>query len=696
MIIYFFSIVGTIVFLSATVTIYFLYSQNRKHIFQNKNLSKDLEFLKAKITEKEIELKNTLEKSTEFSDKLFLSYSQLTDLDSLLRELNSYTDLKLILDALAKYFHEKFLVPHYLLYVYSAKEEKLLFYHSNFPSDLDESKRTELMTRKIPVNNEYVTTYAHAYAWKRKRSFFIQDLDKYNTKGVELENKITANLRSLLIVPLFLRKKYIGSLDLLDYSGNLNLNEHQLNQIKIIGDYVAGSIESGFLLDELKKTNDEIQIERDNIVQNQIKLESLHKFNRRINSYSQLEDITREVFLYLKQIFNVELGFILLTDTKQNQLIPFQTSTDIFNKGLLVSNFLKNFRVPIHPSSGTLYRTFTKQKPLYLHKSSAWTNLSKIDMEIVSSFKLDSFAQIPLVVQGSTIGIICVTRLTSEMDWTKEEFKEISSFGEQVAGAIHNANLRRDLEFEREKTRRFIKNILPGDLAEELIEKGEVVPMEYESVTILFTDFKNFTKSAESLSPEDLIEQLDGCFSQFDDIALRHKFEKLKTIGDAYMAAGGIPQGNFTHPVDACLFAMEIKSFMNQIRNVKQMLGQDFWEIRLGIHTGPVVAGIVGKTKFAYDVWGDTVNTASRMESSGEPGEINLSDVTYDKVKRFFECEYRGKIKSKNKDEMGMYFLKRLKPEFSRDKDGLVPNQFFLDLYKNLEIGAKIIYRQTG
>ncbi len=287
-----------------------------------------------------------------------------------------------------------------------------------------------------------------------KTEFFIQDLDKYNTKGVELENKITANLRSLLIVPLFLRKKYIGSLDLLDYSGNLNLNEHQLNQIKIIGDYVAGSIESGFLLDELKKTNDEIQIERDNIVQNQIKLESLHKFNRRINSYSQLEDITREVFLYLKQIFNVELGFILLTDTKQNQLIPFQTSTDIFNKGLLVSNFLKNFRVPIHPSSGTLYRTFTKQKPLYLHKSSAWTNLSKIDMEIVSSFKLDSFAQIPLVVQGSTIGIICVTRLTSEMDWTKEEFKEISSFGEQVAGAIHNANLRRDLEFEARKNKK--------------------------------------------------------------------------------------------------------------------------------------------------------------------------------------------------------------------------------------------------
>lgn len=301
-----------------------------------------------------------------------------------------------------------------------------------------------------------------------------------------------------------------------------------------------------------------------------------------------------------------------------------------------------------------------------------------------------------MVVQGQTIGIICVTRLTREQEWTIDEFQEIISFCEQVAGAIHNANLRRDLEKEREKTIHFIRNILPGDLADELIEKGEVVPMEYESVSILFTDFKNFTKAAESLSPEDLIEQLDGCFSQFDDIALRHNFEKLKTIGDSYMAAGGIPQGNFTHPVDACLFAMEIKSFMTQIRSFKQMLGQDFWEIRIGIHTGPVVAGVVGKSKFAYDVWGDAVNTASRMESSGDAGEINLSETTYDKVKRFFECEYRGKVKAKNKGEMGMYFLKRLRPEFSRDPEGMVPNQMFLDLYKNLQIGAKIIYRQTG
>ncbi|XDD43300.1 adenylate/guanylate cyclase domain-containing protein [Leptospira sp. WS60.C2] len=673
-----------------------LYKQNEEKQNTITVLKSEVQLLKEDLEKKDKELNTTKTISEEFSNKLVDSYSQLSDLDSLLREINSATDLKEILRILGFYIREKFKVPHYLLYVYKKELDALEFFHSNFPKELSDKVKSEIMGRNIPVGDSYVTKYAHAYVRKRKRSFYIQDFESYNTEGVELENKKSANLKSLLIVPLYLRNKFIGTLDLLDYSGIFELNEQQLNQIKIIADYIAGTIETGYLLDELKSVNTKIQEEKENIESNRFKLENLHKFNRKINSYSEIEDITREVFNYLKLNHRVELGFILLVDPKSNTLVPLMEGAEVFNKGLLVTNFLRSFRPILMPSIGSLYRSYQKQKPVYLKKSTRWKELTEIDTSIVESFKLELFGHIPLVVQGQTIGIICVTRLTKESPWTQDEFQEIISFCEQVAGAIHNANLRRDLEKEREKTLHFIRNILPGDLADELIEKGEVVPMEYESVSILFTDFKNFTKAAESLSPEDLIEQLDGCFSQFDDIAVRHNFEKLKTIGDSYMAAGGIPQGNFTHPVDACLFAMEIKSFMTQIRSFKQMLGQDFWEIRIGIHTGPVVAGVVGKSKFAYDVWGDAVNTASRMESSGDAGEINLSETTYEKVKRFFECEYRGKVKAKNKGEMGMYFLKRLRPEFSRDPEGMVPNQIFLDLYKNLQIGAKIIYRPTG
>ncbi|MCW7473696.1 adenylate/guanylate cyclase domain-containing protein [Leptospira levettii] len=673
-----------------------LYKKNEENQNTVTVLKSKIQLLNEELEQKEKELLLTKTQSEEFSNKLVDSYGQLSDLDGLLREINSATDLKDVLRILGFYIREKFKVPHYLLYVYKIELDALEFFHSNFPEELSESVKLEIMGRTIPVSDSYVTKYAHAYVRKRKRSFYIEDFETYKTEGVELENKKSANLKSLLIVPLYLRNKFIGTLDLLDYSGIFLLNEQQLNQIKIIADYIAGTIETGYLLDELKTVNSKIQEEKENIESNRLKLENLHKFNRKINSYSEIEDITREVFSYLKANHRVELGFILLVDPKSNSLVPLMEGAEVFNKGLLVTNFLRTFRPKLIPSIGSLYRSFQKQKPIYLKKSSRWKELTPIDTSIVESFKLEIFGHVPLVVQGQTIGIVCVTRLTKENPWTQIEFQEIISFCEQVAGAIHNANLRRDLEKEREKTIHFIRNILPGDLADELIERGEVVPMEYESVSILFTDFKNFTKAAESLSPEDLIEQLDGCFSQFDDIAVRHNFEKLKTIGDSYMAAGGIPQGNFTHPVDACLFAMEIKSFMTQIRSFKQMLGQDFWEIRIGIHTGPVVAGVVGKSKFAYDVWGDAVNTASRMESSGDAGEINLSETTYDKVKRFFECEYRGKVKAKNKGEMGMYFLKRLRPEFSRDQEGMVPNQIFLDLYKNLQIGAKIIYRQTG
>ncbi len=672
------------------------FRENNFHKMELIAKNNELIITKQVIAEKESELKQSIEKANDFSDKLYNSYSQLTDLDSLLREINSSKDLKEILEILAKYVKERYNIPHYVLYTFKKMESELEFYASNFPKELSEVSKNEIISRKIPINSETTTKYAHAYSWKRKRSFFIPDLTKYKTIGVEYENQISVNLKSLLIVPLFQRQKFIGTLDLFDYSGNLKLTEQEINQIKIVGDYIAGSIETGFLMDELQFKNEKIQLEKNQIELHREKLEFANRLMRKLNSYNKIDDIVNEVLIYLKSFHRVELAFLLLYDEKQNVLKPFLTNQEVFNKGLLISNFFRNFKVSLNAKEGSLHRTFYKRKPLYIKTSAIRSRLSGYDQKITEEFKLESIAQIPLVVQNNCIGILCLTRLSRNLDWSKSEFIEMCSFAEQVAGAIHNANLMKDLELEREKSIKMLKNILPDELAQELMETGEVVPMEYESATILFTDFKDFTHSAEQMSPEDLISQLDTVFSQFDDIALRHTFEKLKTIGDSYMAAGGIPQGNFTHPVDACLFALEIRAFMNFIKLSKQMLGKKFWEIRIGIHTGPIVAGVVGKTKFAYDVWGDTVNVASRMESSSLAGEVNLSETTYDKVKSFFECEYRGKLAAKNKGEMGMYFLRRLKPEFSSDKEGISPNDTFLRLYKNLQIGAKIIYKHSA
>jgi len=215
----------------------------------------------------------------------------------------------------------------------------------------------------------------------------------------------------------------------------------------------------------------------------------------------------------------------------------------------------------------------------------------------------------------------------------------------------------RELNSEKEKSDELLLNILPSETAHELKKHGKSKARSFEKVTVLFTDFKNFTKVSETLSAEELVEMIHHIYSEFDNIIHKHGVEKIKTIGDSYMAAGGLPVINETNPQDVVNAAIEILHFIEQEKQVRIAANMPFLEIRIGINTGPLVAGIVGKKKFAYDIWGDTVNIASRMESSGEPGKINISGSTYEFIKDQFECTYRGKIHAKNKGEIDMYFV---------------------------------------
>jgi adenylate cyclase len=239
--------------------------------------------------------------------------------------------------------------------------------------------------------------------------------------------------------------------------------------------------------------------------------------------------------------------------------------------------------------------------------------------------------------------------------------------------------LTKNLNQERTKSDSLLLNILPSPVAEELKARDSVTPRHYESASVLFTDFVGFTQIAEGLTPEELIAELDFCFTRFDEIARKHKLEKIKTIGDSYMAVGGVPAANRTHAVDSVLAALEIQRFMIEFAEKKKAQSRPFWRLRLGIHSGPLVAGVIGREKFAYDVWGDTVNTASRLESSGVAGRINISGATYEQVKEFFVCEYRGKISAKHKGEIDMYFVNDIRP--SLVKDSFEPGPKFIELY---------------
>lgn len=217
------------------------------------------------------------------------------------------------------------------------------------------------------------------------------------------------------------------------------------------------------------------------------------------------------------------------------------------------------------------------------------------------------------------------------------------------------------IEEERQRSDELLRNILPAPIAAELKEKGKATARRYEQATILFADFRDFTKVAERLTPEQLVAEIDCIFKGFDYIIGQYDdIEKIKTIGDAYMCASGLDQRK-RFPLNIVRAALEMQEFLLELAEARKRKGLPWFEARIGLHTGPVVAGVVGVRKFAYDIWGDTVNIAARMESASESGKVNISETTYRLVKYSFECRYRGKVEVKNKGQLDMYYVIREK-----------------------------------
>jgi len=209
----------------------------------------------------------------------------------------------------------------------------------------------------------------------------------------------------------------------------------------------------------------------------------------------------------------------------------------------------------------------------------------------------------------------------------------------------------------KKKSEELLLNILPTEIAEEIKVTGRAKAKAFTMVTVMLTDFKDFTTVSEKISAELLVDEIHTCFSAFDNILHKYNIEKIKTIGDAYLCASGLPVSTHTHAEDMLHAAFEIRNFMLERKKEKQAKDEIPFELRIGIHTGPVVAGVVGVKKYAYDIWGDTVNIAARMEQNSDAGKINISGTTYNLVRDKFKCEHRGKIQAKNKGEIDMYFV---------------------------------------
>lgn len=273
---------------------------------------------------------------------------------------------------------------------------------------------------------------------------------------------------------------------------------------------------------------------------------------------------------------------------------------------------------------------------------------------------------IPLMNMGKIQAVIYLSNDLTTGAFTVKGVGVLKLLAGQMAVSIENAlfyselenkvkERTNELEIEKKKSDDLLLNILPEDVANELKQTGHTKPRSYEIATVMFTDFENFTSKSENLSPEELVNLIDTCFTKFDEIISKYKMEKIKTIGDAYLCVSGLPDPKDHSATNVIAAAMEIIESIKLLRTNGN--DESYFDIRIGIHTGPLVAGVVGDKKFAFDIWGDTVNTASRMEQNSEANKINISHTTYELIKEKYHCHYRGKKAAKNKGMIEMYFV---------------------------------------
>lgn len=275
---------------------------------------------------------------------------------------------------------------------------------------------------------------------------------------------------------------------------------------------------------------------------------------------------------------------------------------------------------------------------------------------------------------GQVIGVLIVGQDVTELiEYRKSLEIQVRQRTEKLLNSYQEIKQQKALiEKEQVKSDKLLLNVLPKAIADELKEKGSVAPRHYPFATILFADLVGFTKLGSTMTPGDLLYELDHLFTGFDHILDRNNMQRIKTIGDGYMAVGGVPIENDSNPTDAVNTGLEIANFVKMSSLENQKFGRPAWEIRIGIHTGNLVAGVIGKTKFTYDIWGGAVNIASRMESGGAAGEVNISQATWHLIKDKFECESRGVIEVKNMGSMNMYYVR--KPRTVNNADSIARN----------------------
>ncbi len=327
------------------------------------------------------------------------------------------------------------------------------------------------------------------------------------------------------------------------------------------------------------------------------------------------------------------------------------------------SGELKN----VYEEFSRVYNQLSDYKNAFVYQSK-YSSIKDTLYNIETDRKLGSLQfDFDIQKKQSEVDLLTINKALQENNIKRQKFAKnafLIGFILVLLGAINifrnylrKIKVNKLLDKQKEEIEGLLLNILPADVAKELQDSGNSPPRSYKKVSVLFSDFKGFTRHAEGMTPEELVEELNTCFVAFDDIVGKYGLEKIKTIGDAYMCAGGIPTEKEGHEFDMIKASLEMQQHIINHNIKRNEKGLESWDLRVGIHVGPIVAGVVGKKKYAYDIWGSTVNIASRMESNGEAGKVNISESTYHLIKDQYNCTHRGKIYAKNVGEIDMYFI---------------------------------------
>jgi predicted ATPase/class 3 adenylate cyclase/tRNA A-37 threonylcarbamoyl transferase component Bud32 len=393
-------------------------------------------------------------------------------------------------------------------------------------------------------------------------------------------------------------------------------------------------------------------------------METVLKASSAISGEIVLSRLLRKMMQIISESAGAQTGYLIM-ERKGERCIEAEIKTE--NDSIKVLQSLRVHQSGLLAESVLNYVYLTKETVILddALKSQLFSN-----DEFIQRRECKSILCFPLINLGRVQAVIYLSNDLTYGAFTENRVALLEVLASQMAISIENALFYNELEnkveertnelyIEKKKSDDLLLNILPEVVAQELKQTGRTTPRSYELATVMFTDFENFTIKSERLSPEELVSIIDSCFKKFDEIISRHNIEKIKTIGDAYLCVSGLPDTKDHDAVNVINAAMEIIDVIKNLKYEDEEKG--FFDIRIGIHTGPLVAGVVGNKKFAYDIWGDTVNTAARMEQSSEANRINISQNTYELVKDKFQCKFRGKQPAKNKGLIEMYFVEGIK-----------------------------------